>query len=198
MKKFIVKYKEGGKVYGEYSSRKEASDKLMEHIHNFNKYFEGEYLSPFDFVLEVVECRDVNEVITDFETARKALGIKPNDEFTVVMEKYSEYAIQLYDVSMLVNEINPKHIETLIVLNRLYTIADAWNKEDGFVFDNCDLEREKWFPYFKYDKDAGVLVFEGSYKTDFGSRLCFKTKERAAQFGKQFIELYNKIYLIDK
>ena len=63
MKKYIVRYKEGGKVYGEYSSRKEASDKLMEHIINFNKYFEGEYLSPFDFVLEVVECKEVNEVI---------------------------------------------------------------------------------------------------------------------------------------
>ena len=55
MKKFIVKYKDGGKVYGEYSSRKEASDKLMEHIKNFNKYFEGENLSPIDFVIEVVD-----------------------------------------------------------------------------------------------------------------------------------------------
>ena len=193
MKKYRVIQKGNGAIFGEFETRVEAAKKIMEYLNDLNDGVV--HLSPFDF--EEVEC-DVNEVITDFESARKALGIKPNDEFTVVMEKYSEYAIQLYDVSMLVNEINPKHIETLITLNRLYTIADAWNKEDGFVLDNCDLEREKWFPYFKYDKDAGVLVFEGSYKTDLGSRLCFKTKERAAQFGKQFIELYNKIYLIDK
>ena len=54
------------------------------------------------------------------------------------------------------------------------------------------------FPNFKYDKDADVLVYEGSYKTDLGTLLCFKTRERAEQFGKQFIELYNKVFLINK
>lgn len=194
MKKYRVIQKGTGAIFGEFETRGQAAKKIMEYLNDLN---DGGVviLSPFDF--EEIEC-DVNETITDFEIAREALGIKPNDYLTVVREQYSEYAIQLYDASMLVNEINPKLIETLITLNRLYTIAEAWNKEDGFVLDNCDLEQEKWFPYFKYDKDADVLVFEGSYKTDLGSRLCFKTKERAAQFGKQFIELYNKIYLIEK
>ena len=180
MKKYRVIQKGNGAIFGEFETRGQAAKKIMEYLNDLN---DGGVviLSPFDF--EEIEC-DVNEVITDFETAREALGIKPNDD--------------LYDTSRLVNEINPKHIETLITLNRLYTIAEAWNKEDGFVLDNCYLEQEKWFPYFKYDKDADVLVYEGSYKTDLGSRLCFKTRERAEQFGKQFIELYNKVYLIDK
>ena len=138
MKKYIVKYKESGKVFGEYNSRKEASDILMEYIYYFNDCSDGDYISPFDFVLEEVECGEVNEAITDFETARKFLGIKPNDDLAVVRKKHSEYAIQLYDASMLVNEINPSHIEALIVLNELFTIAEAWNKADGFVPDFSD------------------------------------------------------------
>ena len=194
MKKYRVIQKGTGAIFGEFETRGQAAKKIMEYLNDLN---DGGVviLSPFDF--EEIEC-DVNEVITDFETAREALGIKPNDDLTVVREQHSEYAIQLYDASMLVNEINPKNIETLITLNRLYTIAEAWNKEDGFVLDNCDLGQEKWFPYFKYDKDADVFMFEGSYKTDLGSRLCFKTRERAEQFGKQFIELYKNMYLIDK
>ena len=74
MKKYIVKYKDSEKVFGEYNSRKEASDILMEYIYSFNDCSDGDYISPFDFTLEEVECKEVNEVITDFEIVRKALG----------------------------------------------------------------------------------------------------------------------------
>ena len=201
MEKFIVKYKDGEKVYGEYSSRKEASDKLMEHIHNFNKYFEGEYLSPFDFVLEVVECKEVNEVITDFESAKKYLVGKTNDVFGVVKKRPSKSIDPIKDAEILIKELNPKHIEALIALNRLFTIAEAWNKEDGFVPDFSDWQQDKWFPWFSYDKDAAVFVYGNTLnapETAFavvGSRLCFKSYARAAQFGKQFAELYNKVFL---
>ena len=194
MKKFIVKYKDSGKVFGEFASREEASDKVMEYIN-------GHYISPFDFVLEEVECGEVNEAITDFETARKFLGIKPNDDLAVVRKKHSEYAIQLYDASMLVNEINPSHIEALIVLNELFTIAEAWNKADGFVPDFSDWNQNKWYPWFKYDKDAAGFVcttanYTPAYASAYlGSRLCFKTSERAAQFGNQFADLYNRVLL---
>ena len=201
MKKYIVKYKEGGKVFGEYNSRKEASDILMEYIYYFNDCSDGDYISPFDFVLEEVECGEVNEAITDFETARKFLGIKPNDDLAVVRKKHSEYAIQLYDASMLVNEINPSHIEALIVLNELFTIAEAWNKADGFVPDFSDWNQNKWYPWFKYDKDAaGFVCTTANYTPVYasaylGSRLCFKTSERAEQFGKKFEDLYNKVLM---
>ena len=194
MKKFIVKYKDTKKVFGEFASREEASDKVMEYIN-------GHYISPFDFVLEEVECGEVNEAITDFETARKFLGIKPNDDLAVVSKKHSEYAIQLYDASMLVNEINPSHIEALIVLNELFTIAEAWNKADGFVPDFSDWNQNKWYPWFKYDKDAAGFVcttanYTPAYASAYlGSRLCFKTSERAAQFGNQFADLYNRVLL---
>ena len=204
MKKFIVKYKEGGKVYGEYSSRKEASDKLMEHIHNFNKYFEGEYLSPFDFVLEVVECSDVNEVISDFDSAIKYLVGKTNDVFGVAKKRFSESVVKIKKAEMLIKELNPKHIEALVALNRLFTIAEAWNKADGFVPDFSNWNQAKWYPWFGYNKDAAEFACTGSLNApstahaSSGSRLCFKTEERAAQFGKQFENLYNKVFLINK
>ena len=80
MKKYIVKYAEGRKTFGEYESKEEASAKIMEFVNVMNNGLGVDYFSPFDFVLEEVECKEVNEVITDFEIAREALGIKPNDE----------------------------------------------------------------------------------------------------------------------
>ena len=201
MKKYIVKFKDRGKVFGEYASKEEASDKVMEYIHDH-------YISPFDFVLEEVECKEVNEVITDFETARKFLGIKPNDEFTVVRTEHSDIefddVVSLVDVASLVGDINPKYIEALMALNKLFTIAEAWNKEDGFVPDFSDWNQNKWYPWLKYDKDAAGFVYgftasapSGANAT-FGFRLCFKTRERAAQFGKQFTHLYNKAFSFNK
>ena len=201
MKKYIVKFKGSEKVFGEYASKEEASKRLIEYFNDYNDDICVDFASPFDFTLEEVECKEVNEVITDFETARKFLGIKPNDEFTVVRKKHSESDIQFDDVASLVDDINPKHIEALIALNELFTIAEAWNKADGFVPDFSDFSQDKFFPWFKYDKDTAEFVFAHtditrSYVTAcIGPRLCFRTEERAEQFGKQFIELYNKVFL---
>ena len=200
MKKYVVKYKEGGEVFCVYASPEEASLKVVEYINDSNDNLEGDYVSPFDFVLEEVECKEVNEVITDFETARKFLGIKPNDEFTVVRKKHSESDIQFDDVESLVDDINPKHIEALIALNKLFTIADAWNKEDGFVPDFSDYKQQKWFPLFDYTTDAGFVYATTSYITSHATvplspRLYFKTRERATQLGEQLADLYNKVFL---
>lgn len=187
-----------------HESRKEAGETLMDYICDHNEDLDiddDDYLSPFDFVLEEVECKDVNEVITDFDSARKALGIKPNADFYVVKRKHSEKVANLEDTARLVNDINPKHLEALIALNKLFTIAEAWNKEDGFVPDFSDWNQDKWFPWFVYDKDAAGFVYAYTNGTptvanaNISSRLCFKTSERAAQFGKQFDELYNKVFL---
>ena len=174
MKKFVVKYKDSEKVFGEYASSEIASNEVMDYIHYFNKEYEGEYLSPFDFVLEEVECNEVNEEITCFESAKRYLNLKGPNE---------------------------KNIAPLIALDQLFTIAEAWNKADGFVPDFSDWHQEKWFPWFSYDKKTAVFVFvytDRAYTSAtaaFGSRLCFKTRERAEQFGKQFSDLYKKVFL---
>ena len=207
MKRYIIKNADGTEqsvMQAIHESRKEAGETLMDYICNHNEDLDvddDDYLSPFDFVLEEVECKEVNEVITDFESARKALGGKPNADFTVAKKILSGNVVQLNDVARLVTDINPMHIEALIALNELFTIAQAWNKEDGFVPDFSDWKQDKWFPWFVYDKDAAGFVYAStrnapSYATaTVGSRLCFKSSTRAAQFGKQFADLYNKVFL---
>ena len=156
---------------------------------------------PFNYAIEEVDEKDVNERITDFESAREALGREPNVDFHVMKEKLSKNDLPLEGVAKLVRGINPRHLEALIALNQLFTIAEAWNKEDEFVPDFSDWGQGKWFPWFKYDKDAAGFVFAYTARTpssagaNFGSRLCFKSSERAAQFGKQFADLYNKVFL---
>ena len=201
MKKYVVKYKESGKVFGEYCSRVEASFKVVEYINDFKDGLEGDYVSPFDFTIEEVECKEVNKVITDFESAKRYLnqkkGLRPH---TLSIRSKSEDAMR----QKFFEDINEKHLEALIALNQLFTIAEAWNKEDGFVPDFSDRSQAKWFPWFTYDKDAAGFVSAYSSNTpaiadaNFGSRLCFKTNERADQFVKLFVDLYNKVFLINK
>lgn len=194
MKNYIIKYADGrwqNIMQAIHNSRKEATKTIMNYLGD-NKDYD---LSPFDFTLEEVDVKDVNEIITDFERAREALGLKPNTFYN--LSKH---------VPKFISDINPKHIEALNALNELFTIAEAWNKEDGFVSDFSDWEQDKWFPRFKYDEDAAGFVCADAHYTSthytptnvaayINSRLCFKTSERAEQFGKQFVDLYNKIFL---
>lgn len=197
MRKYIIKNADGSEqtvMQAIHNSRKEAGRELMRYLSYHNESWDVDnYLSPFDFTLEEVECKEVNEVITDFESARKALGLKLNDY--TLCECLHKFIDQFISV------INPKHINALVALNKLFTIAEAWNKEDGFVPDFSDCQQNKWFPWFKYDKDAARFVYAYTNGTptvanaNIGSRLCFKTPERAEQFGKQFEDLYNDVFI---
>lgn len=204
MKKYIIKNADGSEqtvMQAVHESREEAGRVLMRYLSYHNENWDVDsHLSPFDFTLEEVECAEVNERITDFDKATKALGIKPNADFYVAKKILSGNVVQLEDVARLVTDINPKHIEALIALNKLFTIAQAWNMEDNFVPDFSDSEQDKRFPWFEYHENVAkfVCIRAGNAPTfayaSVGSRLCFKTPERAEQFGKQFEDLYNKVF----
>lgn len=205
MKKYIIKNTDGSEqtvMRAVYNSRKEAGASMMNYIRYHNENCDADnYLSPFDFILEEVYVKDVNETVTDFNSARKALGGKPNADFTVAKMILSGNVVQLEDVARLMTDINSKDVKALIALNELFTIAQAWNKEDGFVPDFSDKEQDKWFPWFEYNRDTAGVVFASASRTPshayayIGSLLCFKSSARAAQFGKQFVYLYNKVFL---
>ena len=196
MKKYVIKYADGREqrfIRDNYNSRKEAEEALLIYLCDHNeKCDDSSYLSPFDFTVEEVDVKEVNEIITNFESARKVLGLKP-DDYTLCEH--------LHKLAQFISVINLKHIDALVALNKLFTIAEAWNKEDGFVPDFSDWHQEKWFPWFKYDKDAAGFVSAAATNAPaialahFGSRLCFKTRERAEQFGKQFIDLWNDVFI---
>lgn len=204
MKKFLVTNKKTQEICGKFDSKSEAAEEMQNFIEEHNEDVDSddeEYLAPFDFTLEEIEIKEANECITDFEKARKHLGGKPNGDFTVSKKILSGNSVNLQEVARLVNDINPKHVKALIALNELFTIAQAWNKEDGFTPDFSNKNQTKWFPWFVYSDEAAGFVFADTNATaaraiaNFGSRLCFKTSARARQFGEQFIDLWNDVLL---
>lgn len=204
MKKYLVTNKKTQEICGKFDSKSEAADEMLGFIEEHNEDVDSddeEYLTPFDFTLEEIESKEINEVVTTYEEAREYLGGKPNADFTVAKKILSGNHVKLDDVANLVSEVNPKHIKALIAYNRLCTIAQAWNKADGFEPDFSNTSQYKYFPWFVYDNGAAGFVFAYTISTaayalaSFGSRLCFKTRERAMQFGKQFIDLWNDVFL---
>ena len=188
MEKFVIKNADGSEQHvipAVHNSHKSAREAILNYMKD-NIALMGDKID-FNFIIEC-ETFDVNEYITDFEKAQSLL--EPRDFCRI------EY------LGNTTNDlINLNHLDALLALNKLFTIAEAWNKEDGFVPDFSDWYQEKWFPWFLYDKDAVGFVCAATHCTPtgvcayLGSRLCFKTSERAAQFGKQFIDLYNKVFL---
>lgn len=207
MKQYILKQIGDNEPIGKYSNKADAVDDMDTIIADHNEDLDSDddgFLTPFDFTLEVVECQDVNETITNFDEARAFLGGKPNNDYTVSKKVLSGNCVQFADVTRLVQDVNPKHIKALIALNELFTIAQAWNKADDFVPDFSNSMQDKWFPWFVYDKGSAGFVYAYTFDAAtyaharIGSRLCFKTRNRAIQFGKQFVGLYNQVFLLDK
>ena len=207
MKQYILKQIGNNEPIGKYSNKADAVNDMDTIIADHNEDLDSDddgFLTPFDFTLEVVECQDVNKTITNFDEARALLGGKPNNDYTVSKKVLSGNCVQLADVTHLVQDVNPKHIKALIALNELFTIAQAWNKADDFVPDFSNSMQDKWFPWFVYDKGAAGFVYAGTNSApsltnaSVGSRLCFKTRNRAIQFGKQFVGLYNQVFLLNK
>lgn len=206
----MIKYKlsnaENGEILGQFKTRQDAADAMNQYIAETNDGLDPsdeEWLTPFDFDLEEVEVKEApNEIIVDYNSAREYLGGKANKQFTVSQRVANMNTVPgLMDVTRLVDALNPSHVEALIALNELFTIAQAWNKADDFVPDYSDRRQAKWFPWFVYDKDRAGFVSAFTYhapsysNANFGSRLCFKTANRARQFGEQFIDLWNKVLL---
>lgn len=208
MKQYILKQIGENEPIGKYATKAEAVEEMENVIECYNDTLDEEndetILTPFDFTLEVVESKEVNETITTFDEARAFLCGKPNNDFTVSKKVLSGNRVQLADVAELVKDLNPNHIKALSALNKLFTIAQAWNKADDFVPDFSNSMQDKWFPWFVYDKGAAGFVSAHTNNAPsntsacVGSRLCFKTRNRAIQFGKQFVDLYNEVFLLNK
>ena len=204
MKKYLVTNKKTQEICGKFDSKSEAADEMLGFIEEHNEDVDSDdedYLTPFDFILEEIESKEINDIVTSYEEARKYLGGKPNNDFTVAKKVVSGNCIKLDEVTRLVKDINPSHVKALIALNELFTIAQAWNKEDEFEPDFSNSNQYKYFPWFVYDNGAAGFVCASTAHAAtgtcayVGSRLCFKTPERARQFGEQFIDLWNDVLL---
>lgn len=199
MRKFVVRLADGSEqslMRSMHDTRNEAIQSIMDYVSRYNEALgmeDSKRISPFDFKVEEVDVDDVDGVITSFGLAVEYLGLNGNDKHRACMR----------DVGKLLRELNPRHVDALIALNELFTIAEAWNKADGFVPDFSDKEQRKHFSCFAYDKDVVRFSQNGSMSSSYvsallGARLCFKTAERAKQFGQRFAGLFNKFLMIDR
>ena len=202
MKKYKLVCKDSDKIKFEnlFDAKVDAIEAMNEEIDNYNDTYnltEEEGLSPFDFTMDVVEVEEKKEdngIEKDFEDARKELEKKMNID---------ESAKYFYQLSQLIRNVNPRHLKALIALNKLFTIAEKWNKEDGFVPDFSNKGQWKYFPWFKYEgESAGFVYASTAYAASnasaaIGSRLCFKSESRAEEFGKKYVDLYNEVFLLN-
>lgn len=202
MKKFQLKNTATSTTVGVYSTKAEAikaMDYMIADTNVENGQTEEEGLSPFDFTLETIDV-DIAEAIDTFDAACNYLNLKPVTTFHVINSLISLDSEDQQCYEILFKYINSHHLKAIAALNQLFTIAEAWNKDDDFTPDFSDSEQEKWFPWFAYNKNAAGFVCAGTNYTDafagFGYRLCFKSSERAKQFGKQFTHLYNEVFTL--
>lgn len=203
MKKYKLVCKDSDKIKFEniFDAKVDAIEAMNEEIDKYNDKYnltEEEGLSPFDFTMDVVEVeekKEDNDIEKDFEDARDKL-----DSFNVTSDEAAKHFDSL---AQLIRNANPRHIKALIALNKLFTIAEKWNKEDGFVPDFSNKGQWKYFPWFEYSKEAAGFVFAYTYGTasfataNIGSRLCFKSESRAEEFGKKYVDLYNEVFLLN-
>ena len=207
MKKFVVKLADGSEqclIKSRFDTRNEAVQSIMNYVSGYNEDLrmdDSQRISPFDFKVEEV---DVDVVAAEFKDAVECLGLDVNDGYEVYgREKRGAGSLKKRDVEKLVRELNPRHVDALIALNELFTIAEAWNEADSFVPDFSNNDQQKYFPWFVYDKDVVRFSPNGSMSSAYvsallGARLCFKTIDRAKQFGLRFAGLFNKFLMLDR
>lgn len=183
MKKYTVRNKLTSAVCGVFSTANEAGRWVEEYTHEQNEGLsphDEQYCSPFLFELEEREVGDIDS----YETALEYLGVDIRN------------AGEMKTV-----ETTPKHYRAILALSKLFTIAEAWNTEDGFIPDFSDENQYKYFPWFVYNNEAAGFVCTATNwaaahaNAGVGSRLCFGTPERATAFAKRFDGLYNEFLL---
>lgn len=150
----------------------------------------NEFLASFDHIFKAEECAKQFAASIGKETC--VMEVK--NTYSPVIDSYE--AAKTY-----LGEDAKNHRKALLALKMLIVIAEAWNKQDGFVPDFSNRNQYKYFPWLVYNKEVASFVSEGTTHTasnasvNMGSRLCFSTSERAEQFGEQFIDLWNDFLL---
>ena len=179
MKKIEVFKRENPyEVIAKFNDRGDASSFIIDQCE------EDDDVTVFDFDIREVDEADPAEICPDFAASCKFLGI--SDEFAF--------------------ECAGDHIKAIQSIYMLVIIAQAWNKIDGFTPDWSDGRQLKYFPWFAYIENKGnagfVFALAGhaaaSASASLGSRFCFKSSNRARQFGEMFTDLFNDFLLFNK
>ena len=148
--------------------------------------------------------------IKDAENLLSKMTLKAGDLVEIFkIENVKKYSVKTVNEKLDTYEKAREYMENYpiyetdkaaLAMHKLLTIAAAWNKADGFVIDINDKKQNNWFPTFTYANGSfivdKVLTAQSNVTSNLGGRLCFRTAERAKQFGTQFIDLWNDFLLI--
>ena len=159
----------------------------------------------------VVNGSSFSKIYKNIEELKNNLVLKAGDRIEIKETKVIETIvvkdvnneIDTYEKALeyIKDENDGKRYKLDATIHQLLTIAEAWNKADGFVININDKKQNKWFPVFKIREDGRFIVEETligqvNVTSNLGGRLCFKSSDRAKQFGTQFIDLWNDFLLI--
>lgn len=125
--------------------------------------------------LEIEEL-DISDIVVDYESAIKYLGIKDTLLVPLLCSLQSQDRADKFNAQI-----------------KLQIIAEAWNKFDEFEADWESLDQYKHFPLFKVEDGKIALLcvsFVIRSLNPHTPNFSFKTEERAIQFGNQFIDLF--------
>ena len=128
--------------------------------------------------------------------------VDDNSKYSNEIFKHYSECLGLTEKDFIDCSIYASNLKAIDALNKLFLIAEAWNKEDGFVPDPSNTHQKIYLPWFTYSnkdkmfKYSNNICCTSSYDIPtFSHRLCFKTKKRAEQFGRQFAYLYNRVLM---
>lgn len=193
MKRYIIKNEDGTTqtvMPAIHNTRKEALLTILHYATEVVKRDKDDSRIeiPVDYIVDEIDEMDTNDCIPNFKAAKQFIG---SSKFILAEDSYYFSGI----------EFNIVHTVALVALNKLFTIAQAWNMLDNFVPNFSNYEQCKWFPCFEYNKDTKEFVFDKArYALSYTNaptqlRLCFRTEKRAEQFGRKFVYLYNQVFL---
>lgn len=124
-------------------------------------------------------CKPIMERVTSFNDICEIAGENPNDYTLPRNASDEEISDMAYDKIKLIVK----------VLNEGW--KPNWRDENEY----------KYYPYFRFDKNAGRFSYSdydyGIVYSFVGSRLVFKSQKLAEFAGKLFIDIYNDYMLLN-
>lgn len=171
MKKYTLSVKATGQVVGEFYSIAEMR------------------AAGVDFLCAQGRCELLDPKLAADETDGLVFKVDIGDEDPGEIDTFEKAR----HVLSLGRGFNPRTAKAIIALDKLLTIAEAWNKKDGFEPDYFDSSQPKYIPRFISSVDGEPICIGGAMrKFAIGPLPCFQTYGKAVMFGTKFIDLYRE------
>ena len=123
------------------------------------------------------------------------------NKLRIQADKYFEYACEKLGISNVLPDVSilpERNQKAILAFYKLSVIIQCVN--EGWVPDWQDCGQYKYYPWFEVNS-AGLgysytLYTVSNTSASIGSRLCFKTRQLAREWGQKLLPLYEDYLLI--